>query len=389
MKIINKLILLWILCLIPFHLLAGEQNWDNAFTFIIAADMRNFANEDNYSTKHFPGALHAIKRIGKGAFLISPGDIDADPPEAVREIITRVLGADYPWYPVIGNHEPESPSMMEYLRNYNKDGKSLPNLVNKGPKGCEETTYSFDWDSCHFVVINQYYDGERDWSADGDVVPELLNWLENDLQSTNKKFIFVFGHEPIISMPDLDNGRIRHQGDSLDKYPKNLFRFHQVMQKYGVLAYACGHTHNTSIGKINGIWQLDSGHARGIENKMYYIDLYNEINTAIQEGRKAGLSEQKSIDLMYERDESGFNKLLKYVGLDDFPPPQALSQFYLDYKAGGETREKLIQAFWENIGYSKSSFMKVYVSEKSVKVEVYRDDGRGGDYSLRYTEILN
>jgi hypothetical protein len=29
------------------------------------------------------------------------------------------------------------------------------------------------------------------------------------------------------------------------------------------LAYFCGHTHNASAALINGVWQIDCGHARG------------------------------------------------------------------------------------------------------------------------------
>ena len=36
------------------------------------------------------------------------------------------------------------------------------------------------------------------------------------------------------------------------------------MKKFHVRAYICGHTHDTSVVKLkNGIWQCDSGHARG------------------------------------------------------------------------------------------------------------------------------
>ncbi len=167
----------------------------------------------------------------------------------------------------------------------------MPNVVNRGPKGCEETTFSFDYGDTHFVVLNQYFDGVRDWGSKGDVVPELLEWLEADLAATTKKHIFVFGHEPLIPMPDMDNGRIRHQGDSLDEDPENAFAFHQLLLKYGVDAYVCGHTHNTSYAKINGLWQLDPGHARGLEEASYADQMYAAIDRAIEEGRKKGVGE--------------------------------------------------------------------------------------------------
>jgi hypothetical protein len=65
-------------------------------------------------------------------------------------------------------------------------------------------------------------------------------------------------------VPDLDNGRVRHRGDSLDKYPANNHRFWALLRQQGVLAYFCGHTHNASVARINGLWQIDCGHARGL-----------------------------------------------------------------------------------------------------------------------------
>ena len=174
---------------------------------------------------------------------------------------------------------------MEYLRKYNSGGKSLPNIVNSGPPGCIETTYSFDWGNNHFVVLNQYYDGTSDDGSDGMVVPEgLLAWLENELTANDKKYTFVFGHEPIIAIPDMDNGRLRHQDDSLNKYQKNSYHFHQLLRRLDVTAYICGHTHNTSIAKINDVWQIDVGHARGIEAYFPAL-LVNGFSQAIAEAQ--------------------------------------------------------------------------------------------------------
>ena len=261
---------------------AADEGPSDGLVFIVAADMRNFA-ADGEQSKNFSGACEAVKEVGAGAFMISPGDLDVHPPSAVRDMIDDVLGEDYPWYPVLGNHDPESPSTMRYLRKYNQ---TVPNVVNRGPEGCETTTFSFDWANTHFVVLNQYYDGVNDWGLKGDVVPELLEWLEADLAATPKKHIFVFGHEPLMAMPDMDNGRIRHQGDSLDENPENAFAFHQLLLKYGVDAYVCGHTHNTSYAKINGLWQIDAGHARGLEEASYADQMYEAIGRAIEEGLK-------------------------------------------------------------------------------------------------------
>ena len=362
---------------------ANEPNGD--LVFIVAADMRNFAADGEWS-KNFSGACEAINEVGAGSFMISPGDLDVRPPSAVRDMIDKTIGEDYPWYPVLGNHDPESPSSMDYLREYSK---SVPNVVNRGPEGTRETTYSFDFGDAHFVVLNQYFDGEKDWGLKGDVVPELLEWLEADLQATTKNHIFVFGHEPLIAMPDMDNGRLRHQGDSLDENPENAFALHQLLLEHGVDAYVCGHTHNTSYAKINGLWQLDPGHARGLEEASYADQMFAAVDKAIKEGLENGVGEGSSIRQLYRDDEHHIDRWFKYLGLEDQPVTQTLAQFYTEYKNDSTARERYYERQIQGRGQTRSSFFRVTVGADEVSVEIYRDDAHGGPYELRHTFVLN
>jgi len=231
------------------------------FTFTVTADMREFAGPDYDTSEYFRGVCEAIAAAGKGEFMISPGDID--PPKYVYKTITEVLGQDYPWYPVVGNHETETPADMAWVREFNPGGEKLPNINRRGPKNGEETTYSFDFANAHFVGLNQYYDWSSDTGSDGDVTDALYDWLKSDLEANVKPYVFVFGHEPVIPAPDIDNGRVRHSEDSLNKHEDNNSRFLRLLAANKVNAYICGHTHNTSVLNINGVWQLDAGHSRG------------------------------------------------------------------------------------------------------------------------------
>jgi len=253
-------ILALVLLLIASIPLCGCSPGPAGFSFIVACDMREYAGPEYQSSEYFLGACQAVKKRGKGAFKISPGDID--PPQHVSSTIKKVLGDDYIWYPVVGNHEAETPEDMAWLRAWGQ--ADIPNLVRKGPPNCEQTTYSFDYGNAHFAVLNEYYDGRSDTGADGDVCDALYNWLRDDLAATDKPFIFVIGHEPIVSIPDADNGRHRHKGDNLDEHPDNSHRFQQLLRAENVTAYICGHTHDFSCANINGLWQIDAGHCRGI-----------------------------------------------------------------------------------------------------------------------------
>ena len=245
-----------------WNVAVAEENRDG-FSFIVTADMRNFAEPKYQTPQYFLGTCLAIRQVGRGAFMVSTGDID--PPAAVYETIRKTLGADYPWYPVVGNHEAETSKDMAWIRRWARRG--IPHVVRMGPTNGVETTYSFEIGPVHAVVINEYYTGRSDTKGKGNIVPELLAWLKADLAANRKPYVFVFGHEPLVSMPDADTGRMRHKGDNLDAYPTNSFRFQQVLKKYKVTAFVCGHTHNCSWAKINGLWQVDPGHCRGIGDK--------------------------------------------------------------------------------------------------------------------------
>jgi hypothetical protein len=363
-------------------------------SFIMAVDWRYTATEPYRSEEYFLGALQAIKKIGLGMFMVSPGDVE--PPDASRELIDQVLGSDYLWYPAMGNHELEDTVHINYLRKLNAGETSLPNVVRKGPPGCEETTYAFEIGDCHVAVLNQYYDGKSDIGTDGDVVPELLEWLENDLNSTTKPFVFVAGHEPLVAMPDMDNGRIRHQGNSLDQYPDNAAKFHNLMRNHHVIAYLTGHTHGASVAKINGVWQIDGGHARGTED-LFPEYVYEQMHKRISLPENTNRSEEEVIAEYFKGQEYNLKKVLDYAGLtgdtgykeisdaDAFP---LLVKFYRDYRDNRELCQQYIETYHSTWHLTKSTFVRI-ILENPVKAEIYRNDARGGNYQLTDTFILN
>jgi len=240
----------------------GQESSGDQSTFVVTSDMRKYSGPGYDSSQYFRGACEAIASRGQGAFMVSPGDID--PTTDVHWTITSTLGAAYTWYPGVGNHqlpgggyESYYGANMDWLRSYDYG------VVNPGPSGCPETTYSFDYANAHFVMLNEYCDTGGDAVRDGDVPNHLYDWLVADLSATDQTHTFVFGHEPAYPQPDADNGRVRHLGDSLDKYPTNRDRFWNLLRDEAVVAYICGHTQNYSVVEIDGVWQLDAGHARG------------------------------------------------------------------------------------------------------------------------------
>jgi hypothetical protein len=236
------------------------------FTFAVAADMRYFTGQGSYdSSQYFRGAVQAMVGTGIPAFLVSPGDID--PPVQTRWTLDQVLGSDFRWLPVVGNHElpgagteSSTGANLAWLRAY-ANGLGA---VHPGPAGCPTTTFSFDYQNAHFSVLNEYCDTAGDTLTEGDIPDHLYSWLAADLAATDRPLKFVIGHEPAFPLPDQDNGRLRHETDSLNQYPAHRDRFWNLLRAQYVAAYLCGHTHNASAVYLDGVWQIDAGHARGL-----------------------------------------------------------------------------------------------------------------------------
>ncbi len=235
----------------------------DTFSFVATADMRNYVGPAPAGKRYFDGACAAMEAVGPGAFMVSPGD--CDPPGPVRAAIDRYLGTNYLWYPVMGNHELGNKTNPAWLRDWARAG--IPHLTRRGPPGAEDTMYSFEYGNSHFIALNEYYDGRSDTVRRDNLPNAAFNWLEQDLAATRKPLIWVMGHIPIQSLPDMDTGRDRHTGESLSKDPALLEQFLQLLKQYRVRAYSCGHTHGCSVARVKGVWQADAGHARGAGDK--------------------------------------------------------------------------------------------------------------------------
>ena len=179
-------------------------------------------------------------------------------------IIDAQLGSNFLWYPVIGNHE-----MDDLTNDFNviRDTKvpSLPNIVNHGPTGSVNTTYSFDYENSHFVVVNPFWDGaSNDHTSGGDIPTALNNWVNADLTANAANHEFVFIHTP--PFPEH-----RHVGEDLDANPANRNAFITTLNSKGVESIFAGHTHYyehdtaADYPLLGNIHQVTNGSMRGAD----------------------------------------------------------------------------------------------------------------------------
>lgn len=141
-------------------------------------------------------------------------------------------------YHVIGNHDMDSYNADEYVA-----GMEMPGRY-----------YSFDRDGFHFIVLdgNNLYDGTsythyqygnfyRPYEQRAHMDPEQMEWLKDDLASTDKRCV-LFSHQSIDTY--MNNGAdVRN---ILEEANRNA-GFKKV-----VLAFS-GHNHSNYTKEINGI----------------------------------------------------------------------------------------------------------------------------------------
>jgi predicted phosphodiesterase len=270
----------------------SDKSTDNSFHFVVTSDCHMYAS---HSTVFRDITCNAIMNNpdGPGEFIIVNGDMD--PFVRVKKAIDEKLiaplkkeGVDYGFYPAIGNHDLYNTAAEEEFRtdvsedtqirailNYNKN--NLKNIVNWGPEsdsklpgyennGSKYSNYSFDYGDCHFVVIDLYYANSIPGRGNGNFHKITAEWLEQDLQQNKKEKVFVFGHEPVIPYKSQSGKEItKHMIDS------NADKLWEILKKYKVDLYFCGHIHDYGVVKEDGIMQINSGSSAIVPNNTYIM----------------------------------------------------------------------------------------------------------------------
>ena len=211
-----------------------------------------------------PGIVDAIVAIGD-MNPISDGNINTE----TARLISTVK--NIPIFYVLGNHELGNKNDVTTVKTKFVSYNYSPN---PGPDGSKDTTYSFDVDDIHVVVLNEYWDGNTngkcDWyppsggidtddscfkysKADGGFIPDTLyNWLDNDLNNSTKKWKIVVGHEPLYPWGG-------HVGDSIDKDKINRDKLENMLVSKGVNAFISGHTHYSGVKTVDSVMHVNAG----------------------------------------------------------------------------------------------------------------------------------
>jgi Icc protein len=106
--------------------------------------------------------------------------------------------------------------------------------------------YSFNYQNAHFTVL----DNSQDPDLSGDLSDPQMQFLSRDLaQNRERDPKFIFFHKPFWLIPV--------------KFQSSQFRFHQLIEKFGVRYVVSGHGHQFVRGVQDGILYLEAPSSGG------------------------------------------------------------------------------------------------------------------------------
>lgn len=235
-------------CLFPVFLLAlmllaaadrtgaalpSLEGKEPGFKFVVLGDNRTGGMDIYEVTETYKRIIGEINEL-RPVFVVLTGDIirgGVNEEGLIREMWRRWMEAtsvlEVPLFKVIGNHDVWSELSERVYREIFD----------------EPLYYSFDYQGCHFVVLDTEVQGEA-----GKITGEQFGWLEEDLsRNQGARYTFVFLHRPIW-------GGLR--GDPVAWAP-----VHRLFVAKGVDAVFAGHDHIYLADEIDGIHYIVTGGA--------------------------------------------------------------------------------------------------------------------------------
>ncbi len=166
----------------------------------------------------------------------------------------------------LGNHDGHSADSASQSGPYYNIFTFPRNAESGGLASGTEAYFSFDYGDIHFINLDSY---ETNRSSSG----AMMNWLEADLSTTDKKWVIAFFHHPPYSKGS-------HNSDS----ESNLIDMRQnalpILESYGVDLVLSGHSHSYersylidghygNSGSFNNSHKVDGGDGREQGNGAY------------------------------------------------------------------------------------------------------------------------
>jgi predicted phosphodiesterase len=152
--------------------------------------------------------------------------------------ITDQIGHYAPIYGVIGNHDTGARTgtlRLEYF---------FDAFVQYGEPSLN---FSFDYAGVHIAFLTT-----EEMGYEGRIVGDQLEWLQNDLESTNRVMKFVVQHRPLYPVAHIDDSYY-------DLPPADREAYQTLLEENNVTLLITGHDHCFNRLTFNGITQIIAG----------------------------------------------------------------------------------------------------------------------------------
>lgn len=146
--------------------------------------------------------------------------------------------------PTIGNHDT---NFMDWAEPLYLEAFAPDKLPTNGPENYLGEAYSLDLGPIHLVTVASEMPAHPHRLG-----TQQLAWLEKDLSANTQPYTLVMSHDPAYPFGP-------HKGSSLDAYKGERDTFWNLLKKYKVNAFICGHEHFYVRTQHEGITQIIAG----------------------------------------------------------------------------------------------------------------------------------
>ncbi|NOU97119.1 metallophosphoesterase [Paenibacillus sp. LMG 31456] len=234
----------------PKHI--PDQAADTPYRFVVMGDSRGSSNGTNETTLR--ALMENIKKLSPlPQFILFTGDQVSGGSDVGKQLADwkNIVDDYYPitsMYPTLGNHEHDEAIFTQ----------SFPTLPKEQLPGYGKTVYSFDYGNARFITLNS---DRLNAKMKYIIEKEQLDWLENQLKTSNKTHTFVQFHVPAYPVG-------AHLGSSLDGDPASRDALWSILDKYKVSVVFVGHEHNYNRRLVDSAF---NGSGYQFKNKIYQL----------------------------------------------------------------------------------------------------------------------
>ncbi len=345
------------------------DNLDDRVVFVQYTDTQNaywnekVHNQSQYGADTLKQAiLQAQEELGGADFAVHNGDV------------VEFQWSEDEWYDLMNQSQESYLNMPHVVAPGNHDGMEFLNHFNAPSadgQRIEGSYYSFDYGNIHFTVVNTNENGETTDLENRKSKPMMtdiqIEWLKNDLASTDKDWKIVIAHKPLYSagfngLQQPDMMMIRGQ-------------LMQILEDYDVDLVMSGHAHSTAITKPL-VYDADSfTEARPTDNRQMEDGKISYVNPEGTIFFLPNLASPDAIDATLAKDFAGIDQTAGFLGLTKMMTEEQLAEYQSLFTAMEQPAHSSSKTLFGNHDSSTTNFATYEVEGGELIISLYQVDG--------------